>query len=159
MFANALPACGLTLTSPDLRNGGTVPLAFTLNAFGCTGQNQSPRLVWSAVPMGTKSFALTMIDSDAAKPGGFVHWIVLAIPASARRIAKSLPPSAVAGLNDFGERAYGGPCPPPGDPPHHYHITLAALDATISGRTYADYLHERRGHVLATAQINVRFGR
>ena len=30
--------------------------------------------------------------------------------------------------NDFGKPGYGGPCPPPGAGPHHYHFRLLALD-------------------------------
>src|SRR5215468_2702132 len=29
---------------------------------------------------------------------------------------------------DFGSDGYGGPCPPPGDKPHHYQITVFAVD-------------------------------
>ena len=30
--------------------------------------------------------------------------------------------------NDFGKPGYGGPCPPKGHGPHHYHFKLFALD-------------------------------
>ena len=29
---------------------------------------------------------------------------------------------------DFGVPGYGGPCPPKGDAPHHYHFTIFAVD-------------------------------
>jgi phosphatidylethanolamine-binding protein (PEBP) family uncharacterized protein len=41
--------------------------------------------------------------------------------------AGSAPPGAVAGRNTFGRIGYGGPCPPPGDKPHHYVFVLLAL--------------------------------
>jgi len=31
------------------------------------------------------------------------------------------------GVTDFGTPGYGGPCPPKGARPHHYHFTLYAL--------------------------------
>jgi phosphatidylethanolamine-binding protein (PEBP) family uncharacterized protein len=31
------------------------------------------------------------------------------------------------GVNDFRKAGYGGPCPPRGDPPHHYRFRLLAL--------------------------------
>jgi phosphatidylethanolamine-binding protein (PEBP) family uncharacterized protein len=30
-------------------------------------------------------------------------------------------------MTDFGEAAYGGPCPPPGSGVHHYEFTVWAL--------------------------------
>ena len=30
--------------------------------------------------------------------------------------------------NDFGKPGYGGPCPPKGHGPHHYHFKLFALN-------------------------------
>jgi Raf kinase inhibitor-like YbhB/YbcL family protein len=155
----AQPTFALTLTSPDMHDGGTLATVFSLHAYGCTGENRSPRLAWSGVPTGTKGFALTMLDSDAPKAGGFVHWIVLGIPPSMRQLTGTPAPPATVGRNDFGSLGYGGPCPPPGDPPHHYQITLTALDAKVAAHTYAGFLQQRRGHVLATAHITVRFGR
>ena len=34
---------------------------------------------------------------------------------------------AVQGNTDFGAPGYGGPCPPPGSKPHHYHFVVYAL--------------------------------
>ncbi len=101
---------------------------------GCDGANRSPALSWSSPPAGTRSLAITMFDPDA--PGhGWWHWIVADLPANLRGLPAnagaasggSLPPGAFQGRNDFGEFGYGGPCPPLGDPPHHYVITVWAL--------------------------------
>ncbi|HTV74828.1 MAG TPA: YbhB/YbcL family Raf kinase inhibitor-like protein [Candidatus Acidoferrales bacterium] len=154
-----LRSSALTLTSPDVHNGGFLATVFTLNALGCAGENRAPRLAWSGVPPKTKSFALTMIDPDAPKVGGFLHWIVFAIPPSARALVAAPQAPAVVRLNDFGEPGYGGPCPPPGGQPHHYHLTLDALDIDIAPATYEDYLQARRGHILASAQLVFRYGR
>ena len=40
----------------------------------------------------------------------------------------SLLHGVVMGHTDFGQNAYGGPCPPPG-PAHRYNITLFAIDS------------------------------
>jgi phosphatidylethanolamine-binding protein (PEBP) family uncharacterized protein len=76
-----------------------------------------------------------MRDHDA--PGGdFVHWAIAHV--NPRAVASGgagsmvfaagrSPAGAVLGRNSFGSLGYRGPCPPPGDPPHHYEITLSAL--------------------------------
>jgi Raf kinase inhibitor-like YbhB/YbcL family protein len=41
---------------------------------------------------------------------------------------KLMPKGAVQSRTDFGANGYGGPCPPAGDKPHHYQITVFAVD-------------------------------
>jgi hypothetical protein len=45
------------------------------------------------------------------------------------------PAGAVQSRTDFGVAGYGGPCPPKGDPAHHYHFMLFAVDAAKLGPT------------------------
>jgi phosphatidylethanolamine-binding protein (PEBP) family uncharacterized protein len=60
-----------------------------------------------------------MLDPDA--PGGtFTHWLVYGIPPGISSLT-AVPAGAGEGVNDFGRRAYGGPCPPRGAA-HHYHF-------------------------------------
>ena len=129
-----------TVSSPDLA-GGTFAAQFILNGFGCTGQNVSPEIDWKGVPAGTKSLALQMYDPDAPSGSGFWHWAVYDIPPDANGLGRGtgnnmalLPAGAFGGNTDFldtgvtgGNGNYGGPCPPAGDPPHRYTITLYAL--------------------------------
>ena len=125
---------GFTLSSPDIRQGGTIAAAQVFNSFGCSGQNISPALNWSHAPQGTQSFALLVHDPDAPTGSGWWHWLVYNIPSAASSLpagagdpkAKLLPPGALQGRTDFGAYAYGGPCPPPGKL-HHYHFRLYAL--------------------------------
>jgi Raf kinase inhibitor-like YbhB/YbcL family protein len=127
-------AAKLTLTSPDIREGQKIASAQVLNGMGCTGSNTSPALRWSGAPAGTKSFAITAYDPDAPTGSGWWHWVVYNIPASATQLAAGagdpkktlLPAGATQGNTDFGAPGYGGPCPPAGDKPHHYHFTLRA---------------------------------
>ena len=137
---SAASAGDFTLTSPDLASG-TFASKYVLNGFGCTGGNVSPALAWSGVPEGTKSLALQVHDPDAPNGAGFWHWAVYDIPPSATGLAQgagnspdSLPKPAYGGTTDFFDTGatgvngnYGGPCPPEGDPPHHYVFTLYAL--------------------------------
>jgi Raf kinase inhibitor-like YbhB/YbcL family protein len=121
-------AAHFRVTSPDLVHG-TFPAASYANAFGCTGGNVPPRLSWSGAPAGTRSFAVTMFDPDAPTGSGFWHWSVRDLPAT----ATSVPAGAAAGANDAGTTGYLGPCPPAGDRPHHYEITVLALDVPDAG--------------------------
>lgn len=120
------------LRSPDIADGGAIDRKFVY--VDCGGENLSPELAWSDPPAGAKSFAVVVHDPDAPKAGGFWHWIVANIPASARglpqgagaRDGKTLPSGARQFENDFGDRSFDGPCPPPGKP-HRYQFTVHAL--------------------------------
>ncbi len=120
-------ALALTLTSPELTNGGTVPQPLIWNRNGCAGANRRPRLSWDAPPPATHDLLLTVIDPDAPKPGGWVHWRIV-LPATTRAVGTNLPRTAVEGKNDYGTIGWGGPCPPPRQL-HHYVFTLSARDA------------------------------
>lgn len=134
-------AAKLTLTSPQIGQGGTIAADQVFNGFGCTGKNISPALSWSGAPAGTKSFALMVHDPDAPTGGkGFWHWVVYDIPADTTSLPAGagdpkkglMPAGAVQASNDFGTQGYGGPCPPPGKP-HHYHFRLYALSVSKLG--------------------------
>jgi Raf kinase inhibitor-like YbhB/YbcL family protein len=124
----APPAASLTirLTSPAFTDGGRMPAAFT-----CDGIDDSPPLRWTNVPAGTVQLALFMEDPGAAG-GPFTHWVVFGIPPSTASIARgAIPPGAIQGTTSFSQSHYGGPCPPTGDPAHHYVFTLYALRAPV----------------------------
>ena len=129
-------AQALELKSDDIKKGGKIADEQVYQGFGCTGGNVSPQLSWSGAPKGTKSFALTVYDPDAPTGSGFWHWVVFNIPPDVTSLAKGAgdpkgdkaPAGAVQSRTDFGVPGYGGPCPPKGDKPHHYHFTVFAVD-------------------------------
>ena len=126
-----------TLKSKD--TGGQATNKMYFNGFGYSGENISPELYWENVPMGTKSFAVTMYDKDAPTGSGFWHWIVFNIPANvnelkadAGNVSKNLvPEGCVQSITSFGKFGYGGPAPTPG-PAHQYLITVYALKDNLS---------------------------
>ncbi len=135
-FAGGVAGAPFTLTSADIKPGGTIAEEQVFNGFGCSGKNVSPALKWSGAPKETKSFALLVHDPDAPTGGaGWWHWVVINIPATATELQKGvgkadgwgLPGGASSGTTDFGTPGYGGPCPPAGDKPHRYIFTLYAL--------------------------------
>ncbi len=159
-----------TVTSPEMTDGGALPLAQVMNGFGCQGANRSPPLAWSTPPPGTGSLAITMFDPDAPG-GGWWHWIVFNLPPGTTEITESqgaqgaapLPGGAVQGRNDFGTSGYGGACPHIGSLAHHYVITIWALDAAAlpfdaqaKDASIAAFLAQ---HEIAKATITVSYGR
>jgi Raf kinase inhibitor-like YbhB/YbcL family protein len=122
----ASPATAMALKSSDLAEGAKVSMDQVY--MRCGGRNISPALVWSGAPQATKSFALTLIDIDV-KPAQWSHWIVVGLSPQTTALARgaALPSGARALVSDFGDAAYGGPCPPAGSGVHHYRFTIWAL--------------------------------
>jgi Raf kinase inhibitor-like YbhB/YbcL family protein len=159
------------VTSPVMADGGALPTAQVFNGFGCQGANLSPPLAWTAPPAGTKSLAITMFDPDAPVKGGWWHWTVFNLPPGTRAVseaegapgAKPLPDGAIQVRNDFGTPGYGGACPPAGQAPHHYVITIWALnvpalplDARAPGVLVSVFIDQ---HAIGKATLTVLYGR
>jgi len=144
----------MRLTSAGFTHGSEIPAHFT-----CDGGNLSPPLAWSGAPPGTRSFAIICRDPDAPS-GAWYHWAAFDIPRSADTLEEHVSPSSATirqAINDFGKRGYGGPCPPHGHGPHHYHFALYALgvehlEAPASARC-RDVEKAAKAHALATAEL------
>lgn len=148
------------LKSAAFSNGGTIPHKYSYDSYGCTGDDVSPQLSWSGAPKATKSFALTVFDPDANKGKGWWHWVLYGIPASTVSLVSGVKAAGTEGPTSFGKPGYGGPCPPPGDTPHHYVFTLYALDDSPAGALDGPHLDAAiKGHILAKAVLIGRFGR
>jgi Raf kinase inhibitor-like YbhB/YbcL family protein len=137
----------LDLTSTVFQNGQAIPAQYS-----CDGADQPPPLAWGEPPAGTKSFALVVDDPDAPN-STFRHWGAYNIPASARSLAGSFD----VAVNDFGKPGYGGPCPPEGHGPHHYHFKLFALDADrldlAAGAKVVEVEQQAERHALGRAEL------
>lgn len=140
----------LTLTSDAFQNGQPIPTQFT-----CDGADRTPALKWDEPPAGAKSFALIIDDPDAPS-GTFRHWGVFDIPASARSIGDNQHVGTEV-ANDFGKPGYGGPCPPKGHGPHHYHFKLFALNTeklgVPSSAKVADVENAANRHAIAQGEL------
>jgi hypothetical protein len=158
-----------TLTSSDVGGQGTRQQEFS--GFGCAGENISPQLSWTNPPEGTKGYAVTMYDPDAPTGSGWWHWVVFNIPGDATGLPigagtagkAGMPKGAVQSRTDYGKPGYGGPCPPKGDGPHAYIITVYALptadlglDADASPAVVGFNLNSK---ALAKASIVFYYGR
>ncbi len=146
----------LKITSSVFEDGGEIPAKYT-----CQGADVSPPLAFSGVPDGAKSLVLIVDDPDAPDPKApkmtYVHWVLYNLPPDTRGFdegAKTFPPGAGDGINDWKRTGYGGPCPPIGR--HRYFFKLYALDAKLASLdkpTKDAVLKAMQGHVLAEAQI------
>ena len=124
-----------TLTSSEIRADAPIDRKFEFDGFGCSGENKSPALQWSGAPKDAKSFAVTVYDPDASTGSGWWHWFVVNIPRDVNELkanagaegGANLPKGAMQVRNDYGSAAWGGVCPPEGDPPHRYVFTVFAL--------------------------------
>jgi Raf kinase inhibitor-like YbhB/YbcL family protein len=158
-----------TLESSLIADGETMPAPQRSGIFGAGGEDASPDLSWSGFPAETKSFLVTMYDPDAPTPSGFWHWIAINIPASVTSLQagagggnETLPAGAKHLINDASLRGYLGAAPPPGDPPHHYFVAVAALDVADVGipdtATPALAFFQTRLHTLARAMLVPVYG-
>lgn len=133
LLANSLAfAKPFTVTSKDIKEGATLSNKHVFNGMGCTGENLSPQLAWQNAPQGTKSFAVTVYDPDAPTGSGWWHWTLFNLPANTKELPQGLtsaklPKGAVEGRTDYAKAGFGGACPPPGDKPHRYIVTVYAL--------------------------------
>lgn len=157
----ALAGSDLLIHSEDFKANESIPVPYT-----CSGDNKSPSLAWSGVPVTTKTLALIVRDPDAPV-GSYVHWVLYNLPAGVNGLPAGIPttPSialgALQGVNGGGANGYQGPCPPPG-PPHHYHFKLYALDAKLAlppGATAQEVERAMNGHVVMSAELIGTFGR
>jgi Raf kinase inhibitor-like YbhB/YbcL family protein len=136
----------MKIMSPDFKNNSAIPSKFT-----CEGQDISPALLIEDMPEGTKSLALIVDDPDAPMKT-WVHWVVYDITPVNRIEEDSIP--GKQGLNDFGRKDWGGPCPPSGT--HRYYFKIYALDSMLGLPEGADKRSVEKameGHVLGKAEL------
>ncbi|MBR0839621.1 YbhB/YbcL family Raf kinase inhibitor-like protein [Bradyrhizobium liaoningense] len=143
----------MKLVSSAFADGAAVPRRYT-----CDGENLSPPLRWSDVPEGARSLVLLCDDPDA--PGGtWRHWAVYDIPPAVTEFTVNAAHNTKMkqAVNDFRKVGYGGPCPPHGHGPHHYHFRLLALsmeDLPVKANASCrDVEREARKHTIAEAVL------
>jgi Raf kinase inhibitor-like YbhB/YbcL family protein len=162
LSTEALESCGLLsasslsimvgsemiIESPAFEQHQMIPKKYT-----CEGEDLSPPLKFIDIPHEALSLVLIMDDPDAPM-GTFDHWIAWNIPPK----TPDLPEGATLpfeGKNGFGNRGYGGPCPPRGKP-HRYFFKLYALNTKLnlpSGSSKSAVESTMKGHILEEASL------
>jgi Raf kinase inhibitor-like YbhB/YbcL family protein len=153
------------VTSSDVADGESMPVAQASGIMGAGGEDASPQLAWRGFPEGTRSFAVTVHDPDAPTQSGFWHWAVANLPASTTSLdtragaadGAGLPEGAVQLRNDAGAVGYVGAAPPPGHGPHRYFVMVHALDVDhldlTEDATPTFLSFSMFGHTLARGQL------
>ena len=176
-ISDARAASYFTLTSKSISDGARIPVKFgaddpkrpckpgSTEICPCPGQNVSPHLAWTNAPEGTKSFAILMYDVDGQAGAGVSHWVAYNIAPTVHELAEgdgTVGKNFTGGSGTRGNPNYIGPCPPRGDGPHHYLITVVALDlgpTLAPGLTREALLAAVKGHQLAASSIGGLFAR
>ncbi|AIU26016.2 phosphatidylethanolamine-binding protein [Pandoraea pnomenusa] len=164
--AGVARAEGMSVSSPAFADGGMLP-AIHAGLGDCGGQNVSPPIEWKNLPQATRSVVVTMKDPDGAKGGGVVHWVAYNIPATVASLAAGAGNQSgdhiTVGKNVSGATIYRGACPPVGDSPHHYIITVTATDLDPGrlppGLDASGLSVALAGHTLNGSTIVARYGR
>ncbi|WP_010114043.1 YbhB/YbcL family Raf kinase inhibitor-like protein [Acinetobacter sp. P8-3-8] len=123
------------LKSNNIAHGVFMEKTFEFQGFGCSGENKTPQLSWSGAPTGTKAYAIMAYDPDAPTGSGWWHWQVVNIPAEVTSISSSDGKfdykDVINVTNDYGQKGFGGACPPQGDGAHRYQFTVYALSKKL----------------------------
>jgi len=149
----------IKIESPVFQAGQPIPKRFTGD-----GEDVSPQLLWSGVPLSAKELALICDDPDAPTPKPWVHWVIYKIPPNTPGLPEGveaapdpeLPADANQGKNSWNTIGYRGPAPPKGHGVHHYHFRLYALDAKLDvqpGLTKEQLLAAMKGHIVAEGEL------
>jgi phosphatidylethanolamine-binding protein (PEBP) family uncharacterized protein len=126
------PSGAFTLTSPDQPDGAKFAAAYTCAANnGTFGSGVNPELDWAGAPAGTKSFAMTFIDTKLGESSAMgQHWAIWDIPPAVTQLPKGTTTltGPLAGAKQTNK--YLAPCPSGNDT---YAFTLYALpEATLA---------------------------
>jgi Raf kinase inhibitor-like YbhB/YbcL family protein len=167
----------MTLTSTSIKDGERIPVRFGGDdqkracsprnpaICPCPGKNVSPELAWHDAPASTKSFAILIYDVDGQYGAGVSHWVAYNITPTTIELKEGDATAGIGFTGGAGTRNnsnYIGPCPPQGDGPHHYLITVMAtdLEPTLAPRlTREQFLAAAKGHLLTSATIGGLFAR
>lgn len=147
----------IVVNSPAFGDGEAIPERLT-----CDGEDVSPALAWTSVPDGIEELAIVLVD-PGADGGSFAHWGVWGIPSTTADLAEGeLPDGARETVNGFDTAGWAGPCPPEGDDPHTYELTVLALSEAVDlddDATVEDLVEAVGDTVTARGSLTGTYGR
>ena len=138
----------MKIISSAFENNSKIPAKYT-----CDGENVNPPLSLIDVPANAKSLVLIVDDPDAPS-GTWVHWVVFNIDPKVDEVSENtLPKGGIEGMTSFGNKGYGGACPPSGT--HRYFFKLYALDIILNliNPDKVDLEKAIQSHILDKAEL------
>jgi Raf kinase inhibitor-like YbhB/YbcL family protein len=159
---------GFVISANGMPDNGMLPkegASNTMSSDGkrpCGGLNRAPGFSWANPPPNTVSYAILEEDPDGRAGLGVHHWVLYNIPVSATGVntAEVAAGKFTPGMATGNIAGYRGPCPPLPDAPHHYIVTLYALDAPPTfppGLDHDGVVAAMKGHVLGATTTIMRF--
>ena len=154
----------LVLSSPDFKDGGTLPIDFT-----CDGKGISPSFSWSNVPTKTQSLVLIMdtvpgpLHPGEVDVGKHAYLTVFNIPTTVASIPAGATNIGTLGQNFQGKAlGYTPPCSQgPGSKKYSIYLYALTSKLTISPQeaTEINLVNAMSGKVISSAQLDVFYAR
>jgi len=145
------------LTSPDVVDGGTLPLEYT-----CDGVSSTLALAWKGAPAGTAGYAVIM-HHVASPEDVHWYWVLYNIPAEVASLSKNSTGIGTLGTNSVNFKAeYTPPCSKgPGSKEYTYTVYALSAQPQFSDPTSPvnrDVLLKAIQNItLASAELHVTF--
>jgi Raf kinase inhibitor-like YbhB/YbcL family protein len=117
--------------------------------YTCDGEDKPPSITITGIPENSKSLVIIVYDPDAPYRT-FLHWIAYTNNISEKLVFPT--EQLVEGINDFGRKGYGGPCPPRGHGVHRYFFLVVAVDKELNlgeGFSLKQLLAQLKDHIIA----------
>jgi Raf kinase inhibitor-like YbhB/YbcL family protein len=141
---------------------GDVPDGTLATNYAADGRNLSPPLTWTPGPAGTAAYVVVMQDADAPDAAA-LHWLLYHVPGGQTALPRGMknmaapthPLGSGQGANVHGSYGYTGPRLAQGEPAHHYHLQVFALDRSLRlkpGATLQAVERAMAGHVVARGE-------
>ena len=154
----------MTLSSPDFKDGGNLPIDFT-----CDGKGVSPSLSWSNIPENAQALVLIMdtipgpLRPGEVDIGKHFYLTIFNIPTTVSSISAGATNIGTFGQNFQGKKlGYTPPCSQ-GLGSKKYSIYLYALSSKLSisatDATENSLIAAMSGKIISTAEISVFYSR
>lgn len=158
------PSKTMTLSSPDFKEGGSLPMDFT-----CDGKGISPSLSWSNIPSAAQSLVVIMdtipgpLRPGEVDIGKHFYLTMFNIPTTVSSIAAGVTNIGTLGQNFQGKKlGYTPPCSQ-GPGSKKYTIYLYALNSRLNiapvDATEKNLIEAMNGKVISSAELNVFYSR